>query len=206
MSQLPHVIWDMGGIFYRYFTELMVDVAEERGWPLDRIPLGPTGQLPDPDYQRMLDGDLDEPDYLVVIRARLEAEGIDFDPPTELVWLGEARAETWSAIEEIGRRGHRQALLTNDASRWLGENWWETWEQREWFDAIVDVVTVGPRKPSPEPYLAIADALGVPPEECLFVDDLPVNCRGAEAVGMRSHLFDITNPESSLNRLLDVLG
>jgi putative hydrolase of the HAD superfamily len=68
------------------------------------------------------------------------------------------------------------------------------------------VVTVGPRKPSPEPYLAIADALGVPPEECLFVDDLPVNCRGAEAVGMRSHLFDITNPESSLNRLLDVLG
>jgi hypothetical protein len=96
MSQLPHVIWDMGGIFYRYFTQLMVDVAEERGWPLDRIPIGPTGQLPDPDYQRMLDGDLDEPDYLVVIRARLEAEGIDFDPPTELVWLGEARAETWA--------------------------------------------------------------------------------------------------------------
>ena len=205
MSELPHVVWDMGGIFYRYFTELMVDVGEERGWPLDRIPLGPTGRLPDPDYQRMVDGDLDEPDYLVVIRGRLVAEGISFDPPKELVWLGEARPETWSAIRQISTKGHRQALLTNDASKWLGDDWWETWEEAKWFDAIVDVMTVGVRKPAPDPYLATADALGVSPEECLFVDDLQVNCEGAEAVGMRSHLFDITDPQDSLDRLIGSL-
>lgn len=205
VSELPHVVWDMGGILYRYFTELMVDVAEERGWPLDRIPLGPTGRLPDPDYQRMLDGDLDEPDYLVVIRGRLVAEGIDFDPPTELDWLGQTRPETWSAIQRISEKGHRQALLTNDASKWLGDDWWETWKGAEWFDAIVDVVSVGRRKPAPEPYLATADALGVPPAECLFVDDLLVNCRGAEAVGMRSHLFDITDPQGSVDRLITSL-
>ncbi len=153
----------------------------------------------------MLDGDLDEPDYLVVIRGRLVAEGIDFDPPTELDWLGQTRPETWSAIERISEKGHRQALLTNDASKWLGDDWWETWPERKWFEAIVDVMTVGHRKPAPEPYLAVADALGVPPAECLFVDDLLVNCRGAEVVGMRSHLFDIADPQGSIDRLMESL-
>ncbi len=63
-------------------------------------------------------------------------------------------------------------------------------------------MTVGVRKPAPEPYLAVADALGVPTEECLFVDDLPVNCRGAEAVGMESQLFVVTDTKGSLDRLL----
>ncbi|MEA1902859.1 MAG: HAD-IA family hydrolase [Actinomycetota bacterium] len=206
VSQLPHVVWDMGGILYRYFTELMLDVGEERGWPLERIPLGPTGRLADADYQSMLDGGLDEPDYVTVVRARLEAEGIDFDPPRELDWLGETRTETWLAIEEIDRRRHRQALLTNDASRWLGENWWETWERGEVFDSIIDSVTVGARKPAPEPYLATAAALGVSPTECLFVDDLPVNCRGAEAVGMQSHPFVIADSQGSLDALLTRLA
>ena len=74
------------------------------------------------------------------------------------------------------------------------------------FDAVVDVVQVGVRKPSPEPYLAVAEALGVPASECLFVDDLPVNCRGAEAVGMRSLVFDVTDVRGSLDRLLESLG
>ena len=38
--KLPHVVWDMGGILYRYFTEVMRDRGTERGWPIDNIPLG----------------------------------------------------------------------------------------------------------------------------------------------------------------------
>ena len=65
---------------------------------------------------------------------------------------------------------------------------------------------IGIRKPAPEPYLAAAEALAAPPSECLFIDDMPVNCRGAEAVGMDSHLFDILDPEGSIGRLLERLG
>lgn len=202
MSALPHVIWDMGGIMYRYFTELLLEVGAQRGWPLERIPLGPTGWLPDPDYQRMLSGEVDEPAYLAVIRSRLTAEGIDFEPTGDLDWTGQTRPETWEAIRRIHDSGHRQALLTNDATAWLGSRWWETWEPAGWFEAMVDVVTLGVRKPAPEPYLAAADALGVPPAECLFVDDMPVNCRGAEEVGMASHRFDVTDPQGSISRLL----
>ncbi len=44
------------------------------------------------------------------------------------------------------------------------------------------------------------------PEVRIFIDDMAVNCRGAEAVGMQSHLFDITKPEDSITSLLDRLG
>lgn len=39
------------------------------------------------------------------------------------------------------------------------------------------------------------------PEDCLFVDDMRANCIGAEAVGMASFWFDITDPTGSLDRL-----
>lgn len=206
MTELPHVIWDMGGILYRYFTEMMVDVGRREGWPLNRIPMGPTGDLDDPNYQRMMAGDLDETDYVKMLMADLQAEGIDFDPPRDLDWTGQERAETWAAIDHIADAGHRQALLTNDASKWLGANWWQNWKPASRFDAVIDVVTVGVRKPAPEPYVAAAAALDVPPHECLFVDDMPVNCRGAEAVGMQSHLFVITEPQHSLDQLLRRIG
>lgn len=202
MSALPHVVWDMGGIMYRYFTELLLEVGEERGWPLSRIPLGPTGRVADRDYERMLSGEIDEPGYLAAVRSRLSGEGIDFEPTTDLDWSGQARPETWDAIRQIHDAGHRQALLTNDATAWLGARWWETWEPAGWFEAMVDVVTVGVRKPAPEPYLAAASALGAPTTECLFVDDMPVNCQGAEAVGMASQRFDVTDPQGSISRLL----
>ena len=48
-----------------------------------------------------------------------------------------------------------------------------------------------------------AERIGVPPEECVFVDDLRENCDGAAAVGMTPILHrgaDTTLPE--LERLL----
>jgi HAD superfamily hydrolase (TIGR01509 family) len=49
---------------------------------------------------------------------------------------------------------------------------------------------LGVRKPDPEFYRRLLDAIGLPPATCLFVDDRAVNCAAAEAAGMRAHLFD----------------
>jgi len=200
------VIWDMGGILYPYFTELMLEEGEERGWPLDRLPLGPTGRVRDPAYEDLLEGRLDEPGYVAAVVGRLVAEGISFDPVADIDWTDCLRPAAWKTIRRLADRGLVQGLLTNDATRWLGERWWETWENAGWFQAILDVATLGVRKPAPEPYLAAARALGMAPEACLFVDDLPVNCRGAEAVEMASHLFDVTRPAETLDALELRLG
>lgn len=206
MSPLPHIVWDMGGVMYRYFTELTLDVGADLGWPVHRIPLGPTGALPDPDYEQLRAGEVDEPAYVLRVVARLAEIGIDFDPWRDLRWRGQERARTWETIGKLHEAGHRQVILTNDASRWLGTDWQDTWEHATWFESMIDVATLDHRKPHPQPYLAAADALEAPTADCLFVDDLPVNCEGAEATGMQSHRFLITDPKESMIHLEERLG
>lgn len=198
------VVWDMGGIMYRYFTELLVDHAVASGWP--RLALGPTGPLPDPAYDAQSCGDINESEYLEVIRARLQEAGIDLDPLTAFDFSEHMRPATWQLIEHLHLAGRPQALVTNDASTWLGDNWWETWEPARWFDAIIDVSVLGVRKPAAAPYLAAAAQLGLQPSDCIFVDDMQVNCDGAEAVGMGSQVFDIAAPEASITALRERIG
>lgn len=197
----PALVWDMGGILYRYFTEVLLLMAPDRGWDLAAVPLGPTGTVPDPAYGRMLRGEIDEHDFLDEVRARLQALGIAVDPVAAIDWAGHERPEVWEVIEAAHVAGHPQAVLSNDATRWLGARWWETWPPAAWFDVMVDVATLEQRKPAAGPYLAAAERLGVPPEDCLFIDDMPVNCDGAEAVGMASHWMDVRDPQGSMERL-----
>jgi HAD superfamily hydrolase (TIGR01509 family) len=198
---LPAIVWDMGGIMYRYFTEVMLEMSSERGWGLEEIPMGPTGPTSDEAYQRMLVGEIDEHEYLDLVRGRLAEAGRPLDPVAEIEWDVQARPEVWRVIELAHGAGHPQAVLTNDASRWLGQRWWETWPPAQWFDEMIDVASIGVRKPAPEPYLAAARALDLEPGQCLFVDDMTVNCDGAEAVGMASHWVDVRAPEASMEAL-----
>jgi putative hydrolase of the HAD superfamily len=46
--------------------------------------------------------------------------------------------------------------------------------------------------------------VGLPPRDCVFVDDLRQNCEGAEAVGMTAVLH--RGAESTLPRLEALLG
>ena len=54
----------------------------------------------------------------------------------------------------------------------------------ELFDGIVISGEVGIRKPAPEMYALGAQRIGVEPERCVFVDDLPFNLEPAADLGM----------------------
>jgi epoxide hydrolase-like predicted phosphatase len=75
----------------------------------------------------------------------------------------------------------------------------------ELFDGVVISGEVGLHKPQPEIFRLSCERVGLPPQECAFVDDLRENCDGAEAIGMTAILHrgaETTIPE--LERLLDV--
>jgi putative hydrolase of the HAD superfamily len=72
------------------------------------------------------------------------------------------------------------------------------------FDEIVISGDVGLHKPQPEIYELAADRLGVAPEECVFVDDLRENVRGAEEVGMTAVLHRDT--AATVARLEELFG
>ena len=74
----------------------------------------------------------------------------------------------------------------------------------ELFDSVVISGDVGLHKPDEAIFRLGAERLGVPPEECVFVDDLRENCAGAEAVGMTAILH--RGPDSTLPELERLLG
>lgn len=87
------------------------------------------------------------------------------------------------AMSEVLRtaRGHglQTALLSNS---WGFDYAREGWA--ELFDDVVISGEVGLRKPDPEIYRLAAQRLGLATGQCVFVDDLAPNIRGAVAVGM----------------------
>lgn len=60
-------------------------------------------------------------------------------------------------------------------------------------------------KPQPEIYDAFCKKFHLKPEECFFIDDMPVNIEGAKAFGMQGFVFD-TKDLAGLERELNALG
>ena len=77
-------------------------------------------------------------------------------------------------------RGIRTGLISNS---W-GSQRYDRILLDELFDGIVISGDVGVRKPDPAIYMLGAAAIGLPPQECVYVDDLPGNLKPARELGM----------------------
>jgi epoxide hydrolase-like predicted phosphatase len=103
------------------------------------------------------------------------------------------------AVRRARAAGIRTALLSNSWGNDYPRDGWD-----EMFDGVVISGEVGMRKPEPGIYRAAAQAIDLAPEECVMVDDLAPNVRGAAAVGMVGvHHVD---PEQTLHELEVLFG
>ncbi len=100
------------------------------------------------------------------------------------------------------RAGVRTAMLSNS---W-GEDRYDQAQLERLFDAWVISGVVGVRKPDPEIYALAAERIGLPPQECVFVDDLPGNLKPARALGMATvvHRGDAAVTLGEVSELLGV--
>ena len=109
------------------------------------------------------------------------------------------------AMLEAVKRAKRSGVKTGLISNSWGTGRYDRDVFPELFDGVVISGDVGMHKPEPEIFQLGAERIGLPPEECVFVDDLRENCAAAEAVGMTAVLHrgaEGTLPE--LERLLGV--
>jgi putative hydrolase of the HAD superfamily len=91
-------------------------------------------------------------------------------------------------MRELKDSGYRMAMLTNNVREWE-PLWRPMLPVDEIFETVVDSGFVGCRKPESQIYAMTLDRIGLPPEACLFVDDVKVNCEGAERAGMAAVHF-----------------
>ncbi len=109
--------------------------------------------------------------------------------------------EMLAAVRAARAAGIRTGLLSNS---W-GADRYDAEMLATHFDATVISGRVGVRKPDPAIYALALEALGLPAEQVVFVDDLPGNLKPARALGMatvRHQGAAATVPE--LERLLGV--
>jgi putative hydrolase of the HAD superfamily len=125
--------------------------------------------------------------------ARELPDGFDLARMRELLF--EHLAPNEPMIEfarELRDRGKRTALLTNNVREW--EPLWRSKlpEIDEIFEVVVDSAFVGMRKPEPAIYELTLTRLGVAATDCVFLDDLDVNCEAARELGMLAVRFEET--------------
>jgi len=91
-------------------------------------------------------------------------------------------------MRELRADGYRMAICTNNVREWEAL-WRAMLPVEEIFECVIDSAFVGVRKPDPAIYAITLERLGTPPAQCLFIDDIDVNCEAASAAGMRAIQF-----------------
>ncbi len=72
------------------------------------------------------------------------------------------------------------------------------------FDVVIESSKSGLRKPDPAIYRMMCEALAVAPVDCVYLDDLGVNCKPAAAMGMTA--IKVTSEAQALAELAQVTG
>ncbi len=208
MTDIDLVLWDIGQVVYQSPFERFDELEDHTGMARGTLPRGPFVEGGDAEYDLVDSGARDEPEYWRDIEslARQSVPGLHiYDALRELGWEGRGRPVVLGLLEDIPTR-YRQAVLTNDATKFLGEGWRDTWEYAGFFERIVDSLDIGVRKPEVAAYTAAVDLLGAQPGRVLFIDDLTANVEGARAAGLQGFRFDTTDPAASVAALRDLLG
>ena len=139
-------------------------------------------------------GEISEAEFQRRLESRLEGR-FDFEHLRRLYFERlEPNREMIEFVRELRGRGLRTALCTNNVREW--EPLWRSKlpELDEVFEVVVDSAFVGSRKPERKIYDITLERLGgVKPQECVFVDDIDVNCEGARELGMHPVRFEETS-------------
>ncbi|HEY8625992.1 MAG TPA: HAD family phosphatase [Solirubrobacteraceae bacterium] len=94
-------------------------------------------------------------------------------------------------MRRLRSEGYKLAICTNNVREW--EPLWRAMlPVDEIFDVVVDSAFVGARKPDPEIYELTLARLGVAAPGALLIDDIELNCKAAEQLGIRSVWFRAT--------------
>jgi len=208
------LLLDIGGVVHRTSMHLAGRLAETepRLRPvLDRI--GGLGTDRDELWQRMLDRQLSERDYWARRAAEFGAAvGESWDTRALINKLYDRperdylSAPTIDLMNDVKAAGLRLGALTNDLAAFHGPGWVERQEHLKLFDVIVDASLTGVLKPDPRAFASGAEALGLPAEQIVFLDDMPWNVEGARQAGLKAVRVPWDDPRPAIDTARELLG
>jgi putative hydrolase of the HAD superfamily len=204
---LRAVIFDLGGVVLDSPLHAIARFEAEHGIPkgfVNRV-VADTG--PEGAWGRLERGKLDVTCFVPQFEAECAEAGQRIDARQMMERIGASSAPRPAmlvAIRRIRERGLLAAALTNN---WVGNESGGATSGgvlREHFDAFFESAALGLQKPDPRIYEHACGALGIRPDEAVFLDDIGRNLKAARALGMTT--IRVEDAGSALQELARVLG
>lgn len=188
---LKAVLWDFGGVITSSPFEAFNRFEETNGLPKDLIR---TVNATNPEanaWAQLESGSISVDDFDAKFAEEAGALGHRVGGKQVLALLsGELRPEMVNALKLI-KRSHRIGCITNNVNMGKGPGMAPSQSKAQavqavmaLFEVVIESSKVGVRKPDPEIYRLACQAMGIRPEETVFLDDLGINLKPAKALGM----------------------
>ena len=213
MTQAKGLLLDFGGVisvtlFERHrLSERLLGLPE--GALTWRGPFDPDS---DTLWRDMLDDRISERDYWALRAKETGARvGEDWDMLAMIRrTMGEdpnlhVRPEARDFVFLAKAAGRRLGILSNELELFYGAATMAKLDILKLMDSMVDATHTKILKPDPRAYALGCEALGLAPQNVVFVDDQPRNVEGARAAGLTAIQFDVADPARSFAEAAEAL-
>jgi putative hydrolase of the HAD superfamily len=210
-AEFTTVIFDFGGVITSSPFEAFNRLEAERGLPIDFVR---QINAADPDtnaWARFERAEIDAAAFDALFEAEALALG-HILPGREVlaVLAGAIRPAMVEALDRLKAEGFALGCITNNVPTGHGAGMARSDDRKDAYEAIfarfdhtIESSKAGVRKPDPKIYQMMCDALSVTPGQCVYLDDLGINCKPAAMLGMAA--IKVTSGEQALADLSALL-
>lgn len=211
MTKITTVVFDFGGVITSSPFEAFNILEAHHGLPNDFI-RGINAVNPDDNaWAKFERAEINAAEFDHLFAAEVKAAGHELAGAKVLeVLAGAVRPAMVDILDQLKAEGYRLGCITNNVPTGKGAGMArsetaaaEIAAIMARFDHVIESSKVGVRKPDPRIYQMMCEALGVAPAECIYLDDLGINCKPAAALGMTA--IKVTSGEQALADLRKTL-
>jgi putative hydrolase of the HAD superfamily len=205
------VLWDFGGVILTSPFEAFRTYEREAGLPEDFIRML-NARNPDANaWAKMERSEVGLAEFVTLFEAEAAAHGHKLDGWRVLKAIsGDIRPQMVEALRRC-KASFRVACITNNMKHGEGPGMARSPERAAavaevmtLFEHVVESSKLGFRKPDPRIYRHACELIGVPPERCVYLDDLGINLKPAKALGMRT--IKVGDPDIAIAELEAIVG
>ncbi|WP_199554857.1 HAD-IA family hydrolase [Sandaracinobacteroides hominis] len=206
------ILFDFGGVITSSPFDAFNRYEAQRGLPHNFIR---TVNATNPDsnaWARFERSEITAEQFDQIFTAEADALGQEVRGADVIALLaGDIRPRMVAALDTLKAQGYKLGCITNNAPTGHGPGMTANAEKAnaiaevmQRFDHIIESSKAGIRKPDPRIYTRMTEALGVAPAECIYLDDLGINCKPAATLGMTA--IKVNGEEQALEDLNKLLG
>ena len=207
-TDIAAVIWDFGGVFTASPFEAFNRYEAERGLPKDLIRKINSANPHDNAWALFERNEIDTARFDRLFLEESTALGHPVPGSAVLPLLSGALRPAMVAALKTCKQHFKVGCITNNVVSMHSPGQDEgqraagaMGQVMPLFDAILESSKAGVRKPDPKIYLMMCELLAVAPADCIYLDDLGINCKPAAALGMTAiKVIDVDQTLADLAR------